>query len=201
MNLGFDLDEVIGQTAQMAFDHLNAVFQCDFTTDVLESFFFDENEFSKDPDEQKAVVDTLLYAVFDTDMMATVKPYPGAVKILQKLKRHGHKIFIITKRHKKDIGMTIKWLRSNQIPFDKVIVTHFEDKGIFANQLALDFFLDDLEDNLYEMYKAKAKWHKGLFLMTRPWNVNKLIDTSKINRVNGWDDVLRAVSIGNRLRT
>lgn len=201
MNLGFDLDEVIGQTAQMAMDHMNEVLKCNFTTDVLESFFFDQNAFSEDPDEQKAIVDTLIHAVFDTDKMATVKPYPGASRILNKLKHQGHKIFVITKRHKKDLDMTVNWLQQHKIPFDKVIVTHFEEKGSFANKLKLDFFLDDLDDNLYEMYKAKARWQKGLFLMTRPWNANKYIDSSKIGRVNSWDEVLKVVGLGNRLRS
>ncbi len=200
MNLGFDLDEVIGQTAQMAVDHMNEVFQCDFTTDIFTSFYFGDNEFSDDADEQKAVVDTLTHAVFDRIMMSTVKPYPGAVKILQTLKRQGHKIFIVTKRHKKNKDMTAAWLHRHKIPFDKLVVTGLAEKGVFANKYKLDFFLDDLEDNLYEMYSTKARWQKGLFLMTRPWNKDNYIDSTKITRINDWEDVFQAVSIGNRLK-
>lgn len=200
MNLGFDLDEVIGQTAQMAMDHMNEKFQCSFTTDILESFYFDENVYSEDPDEQKAAVETLLNAVFDVEMMATVKPFPNAAKVLQKLKHQGHKIFIITKRHAEHADMTARWLRKHNIPYDKLVVTHLQDKGVFAKRFQLDFFLDDLEENLYEMYYAQARWRKGLFLMTRPWNDGKYIDTSKITRLNNWSEVFKAISIGNRLK-
>lgn len=200
MNLGFDLDECIGQTAQMAIDHLNDVFQCNFSTDILKSFYFDENEFSDDPDEQKAVVDTLLNAVFNREMMATVKPYPGAVKTLQKLKHQGHKIYIITKRPSEDKEMTVAWLHKHKIPFTGVALTQHSDKSAPANSFNLDFFVDDLDENLYELHRARARWQKGLFLMTRPWNVDKYIDTTKITRLNDWDDVLKAVSIGNRFK-
>lgn len=200
MNLGFDLDECIGMTAQRALDHANEIFQVELPIDMLESFFFDENTYSDDPDEQKAVEETLLHAVFNQEIMFEVEPYEGAVKALQRLKHQGHKIFIITKRRKEDEDMTYSWLRKHKVPFDGVGVTHLEDKGYYANKFNLDFFLDDLEDNLYEMHKAKARWKKGLFLMTRPWNAHKFIDSTKITRVNDWDDVLQAVSIGNRLR-
>lgn len=200
MNLGFDLDEVVGQTAQMAIDHMNDVFSCNFTKDILKSFYFNENDFSDDPDEQKAVVDTLLSAVFNPDMMAKVEPYPGAVKTIQKLKHQGHKIYIVTKRPTKDKEMTIDWLHKNKIPYDGVALTQHQGKGPVAVKFNLDFFVDDLEDNLYELYNAKARWRKGLFLMTRPWNVDKYIDTTKITRLDDWNGILKAVSIGNRLK-
>jgi len=201
MNLGFDLDEVIAQTATMAVEHTNEIYQCNLTTDVLKSFYFDENTYSEDSDKQKAVEETLLKAVSNPELMATIKPYPGAVRVLNKLKHQGHKIFIVTKRDKKDTLMTIEWLRANDIPFHKVAVTHMEEKGFFANKFRLDFFVDDLEWNLYELHSARKLWKKGLFLMTRPWNEGNYVDTSKITRVNGWNQILQAVGIGNRLRT
>lgn len=200
MNLGFDLDEVIGQTAQMAINHMNDVFQCNFSTDILKSFYFDENEFSDDPDEQQAVVDTLLNAVFNRELMATVEPYPEAVKILNKLKHQGHKIFIITKRPTSDEEMTVNWLHTHNIPYDRLALTQHEGKGVAAKKFKLDFFVDDLEDNLYELYSSQARWSKGLFLMTRPWNRDNYIDTTRITRLDDWNDILKAVSIGNRLR-
>jgi len=200
MRLGFDLDEVISQTAKMAIDYTNERLKCDCKFDSLESFYFEQNNFSDDPDEQKAIVDSLCHAVFDADLLATAEPYPDAVKVLRKLKHQGHKIFIITKRYRKDIDVTTEWLQLNKIPFEKVVVTDFREKGVFANRLKLDFFLDDLEENLYEMYKAKAHWHKGLFLITRPWNVNKYIDASKIRRIDNWNDIFKIISIGNRLK-
>ncbi len=132
--------------------------------------------------------------------MSTVKPYKESINIINKLKRQGHKIFIVTKRPVSFTGITKAWLDKNNIKFDKLVLTGDADKGDFARQLKLDFFIDDREDNLYELYSSKARWKKGLVLMSRPWNEDNYIDTNKFTRIKDWSEVFRMVSQGNRLR-
>lgn len=199
-NLGFDLDGVIGQTAEMAIKHVNDVFKCKFTVDVLNTFNFYDNVFSDDPDEQKVVVDVLVEAVFNKELLSTIKSYPGASKALHTLKHKNHKIFIITKRSVDYEEMTADWLHKYNIPYDGLVLTGNKDKSVFARKFRLDFFIDDLEDNLYELYKHKTRWEKGLFLMNRPWNINKYIDTTKITRVKDWNRVVQVINVGNRLK-
>lgn len=201
MHLGFDLDEVLSQTSQMAIDHLNNKHDTQFTIDIFKKFNFDENIYSENEDEQKIIVDTLLEAIFDEELMANAKPYPDAVKTLNLFRRHGHKIFIITKRPVKQTGITIEWLRNNNFPFDKVVLTDNEDKGFHAKKLKLDCFVDDLKENLDDLYCVRARWTKSLMLMTRPWNAYEAVDPAKITRVNNWSDVLRHISIANRFKT
>jgi len=200
MNFGFDLDEVIAKTAHMAVGHLNAVCNCNYGIEIFKSFQFNENIFSEDKEEQQLVVDTLVWAVFDKKMMASVKPYEDAVRVINDLKRQGHKIFIITKRPKELTGMTSRWLHSHKVGFDKLVLTGLESKGSFAKRLQLDCFVDDLEENLYDMYIAKRRWNKGLILMTRPWNETDVIDGSKFSRADNWLDIRKLLSIGNRLK-
>jgi len=200
MNFGFDLDEVIAKTAHMAVAHLNDVFNCNYGIEVFKSFVFSENTFSDDEEEQKAAVDTLTWAVLDKRMMSTVKPYNDAVKVINDLKRHGHKIFIITKRSDEFKDTTINWLSKYKINFDRLILTGLSSKGECAKSLQLDCFVDDLESNLYDMYHAKQRWTKGLILMTRPWNEVNYIDASKFSRANSWQDIRKLLSIGNRLK-
>lgn len=201
MNLGFDLDEVISQTSQMAVDYLNAQHGTLFTIEVFKSFLFDENTYSEDGEEQELIVNTLLDAIFNEELMSNLKPYPEAVKTLNLFKKQGHKIFIITKRPIKQTGLTVNWLRSNNISFDKLILTDNKDKGIYAKKFKLDCFVDDLQENLYDLYKAKARWTKNLVLMTRPWNIQEATDPSKIKRVHGWTDIIKHISISNRFRS
>jgi len=200
MNLGFDLDEVIAKTASMAVDYLNYKFDCKYGIEVFKSFNFEDNVYSDDDEKQQMAVDALVYSVTDKKLMSTVKPYKESIKVLNTLKRSGHKIFIVTKRHKHLTGTTNAWLREHNIVFDKLILTDVQGKGAVAKQFGLDFFIDDLESNLYEMYRSKAKWKKGLVLMTRPWNEDDYIDTSKFTRIYNWNEVLRFVSQGNRLK-
>jgi len=200
MNLGFDLDEIIAQTAQMALDHLNDVFECEYEFEALRSFQFSENSFSNKKIEQDAAVECLIWAVSDEKMMYRVKPYEEAVKTLTLLKHEGHKIFIVTKRPNSMKDMTAEWLRKNKIPFDKLIHTDHEPKGKHILKYNLDCFVDDLESNLLDLYKSQARWKKGLLLLTRPWNENDYIDRSKFVRVNNWVDVMKHIDIRNRLR-
>lgn len=200
MNLGFDLDEVIAQTAQMALNHLNEVFECYYEFDALRSFQFSENFFSDKKVEQDAVVECLIWAVSDEKMMYKVKPYKEAVKALTLLKHQGHKIFIVTKRPSSMKSMTAEWLKVNDIPFNKLIHTNHKPKSEYTLKYSLDCFVDDLESNLLDLYKNQARWKKGLMLMTKPWNENDYIDRSKFIRVNNWTDVLKGVDIGNRLK-
>ncbi len=200
MRLGFDLDEVIAKTSTMCVEYLNQEFDCNFGIEVFEQYEFDGNQYSDDFEKQKLAVDALEYAIMDVKLMGTMKPYTGAVKALNYLKRKGHKIFIITKRDAYLTGTTRQWLQDHGIPFDKLVLTDRADKGDIARELKLDFFVDDVESNLYELYKAQARWKKGLALMTRPWNENEYIDTTKFTRVSDWNDILKLISQGNRLK-
>lgn len=200
MNIGFDLDEVIAQTAKMALDHLNDVFECEYEFEALRSFNFSENSFSDEKEEQDAAVACLLWAIYDEKMLYRIKPYKEAVKALTTLNHRGHKIFIVTKRANSLKSMTGEWLRVNDIPFYKLVHTNDEPKSKYTLKYNLDCFVDDLESNLLDLYKNQARWKKGLMLMTRPWNEDNYIDRSKFIRVTNWADITRGIDIGNRLK-
>lgn len=200
MNLGFDLDEVIAQTGKMVFSKFNERNNSDLTHEALTSFYFDENTFSEDEAEQEKIVNELLDILFSDDYILDIEPYEEAVKALSTLKRQGHDIFIVTKRHTKTKDLTLEWLRAHKVPCTKLVLTGLEEKGAAARRYKLDGFVDDLAENLIDLHKTKMRWHKGLMLMTRPWNCNDYIDTSKYTRVSNWGEVLRRIHIGNRLR-
>jgi len=200
LNLGFDLDEVICKTAEMALHHLNDIFNYEYSFDALNNFCFEENSFSNKEDEQRIMVECLLWAIKDPVMMSSVKPYKEAVKAIKFLKHQGHKIFIVTKRGKDLKEITEKWLILNNVKYDKLIITDVKNKGDAILKYKLDCFVDDLEDNLYDLFKAQPRWNKGLMLLTKPWNVGEYIDKSKFIRVNNWQDILRNINVGNRLK-
>src|SRR6056297_2218680 len=110
MNLGFDLDEVIAQTAQRALDHLNEVFECEYSIEALRSFQFDCNTFSEVPEEQDAAIECLMWAVENNDSLINIKPYDEAVKFLHMFRKQGHKINIITKRPMFVKDVTHDWM-------------------------------------------------------------------------------------------
>jgi len=73
-------------------------------------------------------------------------------------------------------------------------------KSDYAKKFNLDCFVDDLEDNLYEMHQSKHRWRKGLLLMSQPWNEELIMDATKYIRVHGWGDIFRCLQMRNRLR-
>jgi len=200
MNLGFDLDEVISKTSEMAVNHLNSEFDCKFTTDVFKHYEFDKNVFSEDPEDNKAAVNCLIWAVTDARMLSTTEPYEGAVKVMQMFRKMGHKIFIITKRAQEHREITSRWLYSHNIPFDKLILTGEHGKGVHAKLHNLDCFVDDSYSNLEDLHRYKQRWKKGLMLMTRRWNKDVKVDAVKYTRVDGWIEIMRHIEIGNRFK-
>ena len=88
---------------------------------------------------------TICYTRKKGESYQEVKPIPGAVKTLQRLKKEGHYIIIMTARnmatHSNNIGkiianqapIVIEWLKKHEIPYDEI---HF------GKPLA-DFYIDD----------------------------------------------------------
>ena len=198
MNLGFDFDEVIAQMSLMAINYANDALGTDYTIDVFKNFMFEDNLYFEDEEKQNTMIALLTEAINKEECTSGILPYDGAVKNLQRLKRQGHDIYIITRRPKNLFDVTSHWLLKHKIPCDKLVLTDNKCKGESAVRFRLDMFVDDLEQNLYDMYSNKNRWRKGLLLMTRPWNRDKYIDASKFIRIHTWDDILNQVNKKNR---
>lgn len=79
-----------------------------------------------------------------------VKPIPGAIAALKKLKEEGHEIIIYTARNMKTYqgntgkavanigGMTIDWLRKYQVPYDEIIFGKPQG-DLYIDDLAIPF--------------------------------------------------------------
>ena len=88
---------------------------------------------------------TICYTRKQGESYLDVKPIPGAVNTLQRLKKEGHYIIIMTARnmatHNNNLGKIIanqapivfEWLKKHEIPYDEI---HF------GKPLA-DFYIDD----------------------------------------------------------
>jgi len=200
MNLGFDLDEVISKTAHMAIDYCNYELGTNAKVEDLNHFWFQKNIFTANEEKQKAMCSAMTWAVHSEDMLATVKPYKNAVKCLNILNKSGHKIYIITKREHDFKDSTATWLCHNNIPFTKLVMTDGNEKGQHIKKYKLDCYVDDCLPNLEEMAQAQLRWRKGLMVLTRPWNSWLNFNPDIITRVNTWQDIIRNIEIGNRLK-
>jgi len=198
MRLGFDLDEVVVDLAAEFEKYLEYTYGIKWTKDCFVRFNFENYIFSDDKNFNARIIKDMLRVANDADFQFKAEPIEGAQKVLQKLKRCGHKLYFITSRPKQNQPFTFKWLRQYDIPFDGLrVIGHSEPKGLYGLRLNLDMFVDDLEKHLESMWVYKKRWRKGLLLMDRPWNTMS-IDGSKFKRVHNWKEILRHVGIQNR---
>jgi len=82
------------------------------------------------------------------------KPREDAVEIIKKLRKDGHKIYIITARddefHDDPYLLSKNWLDKNNIEYDKLIV-NARDKAKICIQENIDLFIDDQLANCIKM--------------------------------------------------
>ena len=200
MNLGFDMDGVICDTATAVIEYINNKHNLNLTSNDITHYWISDITFDSDPKLNKRIVNTMINKFHDIDLQVTAKPCKDAVVVLHKLKKKGNRIHLITNR---DLGKdkekkTALWFKHHNIPFDSLIHCGSKgEKGIVGKSLNLDFYLDDYEGNLESMYLYKNRWRKGLGLLDRSWNKDP-IDGSKFIRFNNWESVLRHLGITNR---
>lgn len=119
-----------------------------------------------------------------------------ASEVIKKLKEKGHKIFIISARHKTaengKIGndnireCTLNWLEKNNIEYDKIIFTKPPKvKEILENKI--DLMIEDSPTTINELVKVV----KVLYYDTR---YNKNIEHKNIIRVYSWYDIYMKIN-------
>jgi uncharacterized HAD superfamily protein len=205
MRLGFDIDGVVANIANVMVDHINDKYGTNYTEDIFFHHDISKNRYVDDEELNKEIIQSVIDNVFhNRDMLMTVEPYPKAVESLITLKRM-HSIHFITSRSLHIREVTIDWIRSLNIPFDSI---HFmgpsadkkvkSSKGMMGRSLNLDFYVDDQNKHLEEMYRYKARWFKSPALFERPWNSWMPLDRGKFVVVKSWKEIIRHLGIHKR---
>ena len=114
---------------------------------------------------------------------ASNKARPFAKETLSKLRKEGHKIFIISARDEKYFKAPYeeskKWLDDNGIEYDKIILA-CKGKGKTCKELGINAFLDDKEENCIEVANEGIE----AFIFDNVFNQN-LVD-ARIKRVHSF---------------
>jgi uncharacterized HAD superfamily protein len=203
MKLGFDIDGVVADIPQTMIDHVNEKYGLNHTVDILIHHDISKNRYVEDEELNTEIIQSIRDNIFGSDdALLNVEPYPDAVGTLISFKRR-HNVYFITSRSRDTKDVTIGWLRKFNLPFDAV---HFmgasrdvkSSKGMMGRSLNLDFYVDDQNKHLEEMYKYKARWYKSPALFERPWNRWMPLDRSKFMVVRDWKDIVRYLGIHKR---
>lgn len=191
MNIGIDIDGVLTNddeyildfTSKYCYEHNLAGF---YNANLYEyrKFNWDENTINNYREEY---------------FLNYVKNEPArkfASEVIKKLRKDGHKIFIITARYKTfengKIGndnirkCTLDWLRKNNIEYDKIIFT----KPPKVNEILenkIDIMIEDSPTTINDLLKVV----KVLYYDTR---YNKYIENENIIRVYSWYDIYMKIN-------
>lgn len=128
------------------------------------------------------------------------KPYSWTKWALDKLRKDGHKIILISAAPtKKIMKYTLNWLDYNYIPFDEIHFVEYESKPY----VECDVYLDDSPFQLSVLY---AETNGNIFCMNRPWNkLFKTLDkNTEFHRVKDMREFyykVRALNESNRSRS
>ncbi|MGN1270143.1 MAG: HAD hydrolase-like protein [Clostridia bacterium] len=119
------------------------------------------------------------------NMLTKAKPKPYVVETLDKLRKEGNKIIIITSRYEVEENSnaveqyTKQWLVKNNINYDKLII-NAQDKSIIAQENNIDLFIDDSIEHCRKMLEKNIK----TLLYTSICNQG--VDVPELERVYSW---------------
>lgn len=183
ITIGIDLDDTISSSNEMFIKYAKLYnkekkinFKIDETQwDLDKSFGWNDNNYKE---FCKQYLRTLLND-------AEIK-YNAAEKI-NKLKKEGYKIIIITSRNEKELNdmysFTEKWLKNHNINYDKLIINSLQkEEECLKNKV--NIFIDDNMKNCMNVYK---KLQIPVFLFDGLYNTNDKY--SNIERVYSWDEI------------
>ena len=115
------------------------------------------------------------------------KPRSGAVETIKRLRRDGHKIYIVTARdsefHDDPYALSKRWLDENNIEYDKLIV-NAREKAPICKAENIDLFIDDQLFNCIQIAKEGIK-------TIRISNEEKELDN--VVNVKNWEEIYKYI--------
>ncbi len=185
MRIGIDIDDTISNTNEYLIEEAIKYDRMYKKKGILDNTtynfcgFFNWEKSDKE-DFYKYIYDNNLHNV-------PIKSH--AKEVINKLKKEGHKIYIITRRdtdiYKDPYKETYKWLKKNKIKFDKLVV-QAKDKGIVCKELGVDIFIDDLLSNCIRAHE------EGINVLMFDSSYNK--NEKNFKRVVSWEEIYNIVN-------
>ena len=122
------------------------------------------------------------------------KPRDNAVEVINRLKKEGHKIIIITARdsefHDDPYLLSKNWLDKNNIKYDQIIV-NAREKGMVCKDENIDLFIDDQLNNCLDVLKEGIKVIRIS---------NELCDNKDIIDLDSWTKIYEYIGALNETK-
>lgn len=164
MNIGIDIDNTITEIQEeldnAAYEYAiklgkNIKNSENYLEDIKNNGETYKNKFQFSYEELKYFLKNI-----QEEITNRAKPRFNAVETINRLRREGHKIIIITARdsefHDDPYILSKKWLDKNNIEYDKLIV-NAREKGTVCKNENIDLFIDDQLNNCLDVSKEGIK--------------------------------------------
>jgi len=173
MKIGIDIDDTITDTMLYLTKFIASYFNLD------ENYLKDNNIYYINlPDNIKNKEKEFCYNVFEEELM-NIPIKNNAKNIINKLKKEGNEIIIITARdhetYKNPVEQTEKQLKKFGINYDKLICTRDKKKACLDEKI--DIFIDDSMSNLLKVKEVVKK----VYLFTSPYNKDYKVEYERVD--------------------
>ena len=183
MNIGIDVDGVIMDTEKW-FRAYAEIFDLDNNGKgkiYPEEFLFQRKYDWSDETTNKFVEQYGFYIEEKAPLMPCVK------LVLDKLKKDGHKLILITARGtfgKKEEKLTLKVLRKNKLKFDKIYLSS-HDKANICKKENIDYMIDDSPINVKNILDNNIKC---IYFRAQG---SEIISHKNLTEVHSWGEIYR----------
>lgn len=189
MNIGIDIDDTISETFEtllpyaqkFTIEQLGREAKIDFNKKCINHYYIEEM-FNWSREESVE-----FWGKYITEILEKVNIKTFASDIINKLKKNGNNIYLITARANKDDNnvreTTIKWLKDNNVIYDELFINAEADRKVqIVEENKIDIFIDDSYENCKDVSdKTNAK----VYMMNTRVNEKFSLDEN-INRVYSW---------------
>ncbi|AVX20598.1 MULTISPECIES: hypothetical protein [Carboxydocella] len=183
MNIGIDIDGVLADSVTQWLNVMNKYFGQNKKYEELYTYRF-EKVYNVTWEEMDR-----FFRTNQEILLSNLSPIPNSVSAVKKLKIWGHKIYLVTARPRQYQHLTTKWLKEHQVEYDQLIMTDFQCKADYCQELQLKVFIDDSLDNAMAIASRGIK----VFLYNAPYNQGHFPDNLQILRKNSWSEILTEV--------
>ena len=196
MNIGIDIDntitEVQNKLNKAAYDYaIKLGKNIENADNPLEDIKNNKDTYKK---KFQFSYDELKYFLKNIQEEITNKATPreNAVEVINRLKKEGHKIYIITARdsefHDNPYLLSKNWLYKNNIEYDQIIV-NAREKGIVCKNENIDLFIDDQLNNCLDALKEGIKVIRIS---------NEICNNKDIVDLNSWTQIYKYIGELNK---
>lgn len=194
MNIGIDIDDTISETfeALIPYSQKYTIEDLKRKSDISLSGDFSNHfyiVYMNGWNEQEAIV---FWEKYYAEILRSLNIKKFAADVISRLKRQGHKIYLITARWDMRADnvreITENWLKENNVEYDELI-TNASEKLKIAQEKSIDIFIDDSFDNCKSI---SDNTNATVYLMNS--KTNETLNAENIKRVYSWPEVYNLIS-------